>query len=107
MYPQNLLRKQVVNERKKQSLVCFTVLLTFIFYLVWVLLFDENGVVRFFELKARRTEVVSEVSELQKENVKLNEEITLLKENPFYMEKHAREDMNLSRPDEYIFIFDK
>jgi cell division protein FtsB len=107
MYPQNLLRKQVVNERKKQSLVCFTVLLMVIFYLAWVLLFDEDGVVRFFELKARRTDVIVEVAELQKENVKLNEEINLLKKNPFYIEKHAREDMNLSRPDEYIFIFDK
>ncbi|GMT46960.1 MAG: hypothetical protein IEMM0007_0526 [bacterium] len=107
MYPQNLLRKQVVNERKKQSLVCFTVLLMFIFYLAWVLLFDEDGIVRFFELKTRRTEVIMEVAELQKENVKLNEEISLLKKNPFYIEKHAREDMNLSRPDEYIFIFDK
>ncbi len=107
MYAQNLLRKQVVNERKKQSLVCFTVLLMFIFYLAWVLLFDENGVVRFFELKAKRTAVIVEVAELQKENVKLNKEITLLKKNPFYIEKHAREDMNLSRPDEYIFIFDK
>ncbi len=107
MYAQNLLRKQVVNERKKQSLVCFTVLLMFIFYLAWVLLFDEDGVVRFFELKAKRTAVIVEVAELQKDNVKLNKEITLLKKNPFYMEKHAREDMNLSRPDEYIFIFDK
>ncbi len=107
MYAQNLLRKQVVNERKKQSLVCFTVLLMFIFYLAWVLLFDEDGAVRFFELKAKRTAVIVEVAELQKDNVKLNKEITLLKKNPFYMEKHAREDMNLSRPDEYIFIFDK
>jgi len=107
MYPQNLLRKQVVNERKKQSIVCLTVLLISILYLVWTLLFDENGIVRLLELRERRTEVIEEVAELQKENVRLNKEITLLKEDPFYIEKHAREDMNLSRPDEYIFIFDK
>ncbi|NOZ25802.1 MAG: septum formation initiator family protein [Nitrospirae bacterium] len=107
MYPQNLLRKQVINERKKQSTVCVTLLLIFTLYLVWTLLFDENGVVRFFELKAKRTEVIAEIADLQKENVKLSEEITLLTENPFYIEKHAREEMNLSRPDEYIFIFDE
>ncbi len=107
MHPQNLLRKQVVNEKKKQSLVLVTILLFIVSCLLWVLLFDENGVVRFFELKKRRAEVIETVSELQKENIKLREEIGLLEENPFYIEKHAREDMNLSRPDEYIFIFDK
>ena len=107
MYPQNLLRKQVVNEKKKQSLVFYTIFFIIVFYLVWILVVDENGVVKFFELKKRRVEVIGEVAMLQKQNVKLKEEIRLLKEDPFYMERHAREELNLSRPDEYIFLFDK
>ncbi len=107
MYPQNLLRKQVVNERKKQATVCLTILLVLVLYFAWALLIDDNGIARLLELKKKRAEVIGEIAELQKENVKLNKEITLLKEDPFYIEKHAREEMNLSRPDEYVFIFEE
>jgi cell division protein FtsB len=107
MHQYHLLRKQVTNEKKKQRLVIFTCLVLVTLYLVWTLIFDNSGILRYHELKNKRTEILSEIIELQKKNVNLTEEIQLLKGDPFFMEKHAREDLNLSKPDEYIFIFDK
>ncbi len=107
MYKHNLLRRQVYNEKKKRSMVLLTFLLIFSLYLLWTLVFDENGVIRYYELKAQRDRLVAEIGTIQKENASIREEIKLMQKDPFYLEKKAREELNLSRPDEYIFVFEK
>ncbi len=107
MYPQNLLRRQVVEEKKKRTLGLFTGLTVVVVYLFWIFLFGEDGIIKFSELKKRRIEVMDDVARLQQQNIRLKEEIRLLEENGFAVERYAREELNLSRPDEYVFIFDK
>lgn len=107
MYPANLLRKQVREEKRRQRLVIYTFLLFITLYLIWTFIFDDSGYLRYRALKEKRGSLLAEIVELQKDNVNINEEIRLLKEESFYVEKQARENLNLSRPDEYVFIFDK
>lgn len=100
------LRKQIHLERKRNRIVIFTFLLLLIAYLGITLVFEENGLLKYLELKNKKIELLSEIKALQEENIKLKEEIELIKKDPFYIEKKAREELNLSRPDEYIFLFE-
>ena len=101
------LRWQVEQERKRRDLIFFLLTLSFLIYLGWVFFFDESGYLRYRQLLERRIELAAEIASLQEENKALRDEIELLENDPFYIEKHAREDLNLSRPDEYIFVFER
>jgi cell division protein FtsB len=106
MYKSHL-RWQVEQERRKRDLVFFLITLSLLIYLLWVFFLDESGYLRYSMLLQRRAQLAVEIADLQEETRSLRREVRLLRENPFYIEKHAREDLNLSRPEEYIFIFDE
>jgi len=106
MGPNNLLRKQVVSEIKKRRLIFFTFTLLFFFYLAISLIFGDMGFRKYIELNKRKAHLQNQIKEMEKENKELRSDIKLLKEDPFYKEKQAREDFGLSKPDEYIFRYD-
>jgi cell division protein FtsB len=105
--PVNLLRKQVVSEIRKRRLVYFTVILLSFVYLIINSIFGDMGILRYRELNKKKTYLETQVKEIKKENEQLGSEIKLLKEDPFYTEKYAREDFGLAKPDEYIFQYDR
>src|SRR4030042_6517243 len=105
--PINLLRKQVVSEIRKRRLVYFTIVLLSFVYLIINLIFGDMGLLRYRELNKKKTHLETQVTEIKMENEQLGSEIKLLKEDPFYTEKHAREDFGLAKPDEYIFRYDR
>ncbi|RMG72028.1 MAG: septum formation initiator family protein [Nitrospirae bacterium] len=105
MFQRNLLRKQVYSEKRKQSLVFLLFLIVVNLYLLWSLIFDDNGLFKYLRLKEKRVEIINEINLLERENSSLKKQIKRLKEDPYYMEKLAREQLNLSRPDEFVFIF--
>jgi cell division protein FtsB len=45
--------------------------------------------------------------EIERDNARIRSEITSIREDPYYKEKHAREDFGLAKPDEYIFQYDR
>jgi cell division protein FtsB len=102
----NLLRKQVVTEMKKRRLIFFTFVLVAFFYVAVSLIFDDMGLRKYMELNKRKVYLENQIKVIEKENKKLRSDTKLLKEDPFYKEKHAREDFGLARPDEYIFRYD-
>ncbi|MDI6890706.1 MAG: septum formation initiator family protein [Thermodesulfovibrionales bacterium] len=106
MVSNNLLRKQVVSEVKKRRLIFFTVILLGFIYLAISLIFGDMGLLRYVELNKKKAHLERQVKEMEKENEQLRSEIKSLKEDPFYKEKHAREEFGLARPDEYIFRYD-
>ncbi len=106
MFQRNLLRKQVYQEKRKQSIFIYFLLIVINLYLLWSLVFDDNGYFKYLNLKEKRLELTNEISLLEKENKQLKKQITQIQEDPFYMEKLAREQLNLSRPDELVFIFE-
>ncbi len=105
--PVNLLRKQVVSEIRKRRLIYFTVILLSFFYLIINLIFGDMGLLKYRELNKKKIRLETQVKEIKRENEQLASEIKLLKEDPFYTEKHAREDFGLAKPDEYIFQYDR
>jgi cell division protein FtsB len=48
-----------------------------------------------------------QITEMHQQNQQLRQQLNSLKEDPFYREKIAREEYGLSKPDEYIFQYDR
>ena len=105
--PVNLLRKQVISEIKKRRLIFFTVVLLSFLYLAISFAFGDMGFLRYKELRYKKAHLETQIHELSEENEHLRTQIKLIKEDPFYIEKHGREDLGLAKPDEYIFLYDR
>ena len=88
-----------VAEKKKNWGV---LLLAGIILLIWFFsLFGEKGVIKIIQLRRER-----DVSRIQTENKKLQEEIKRLREDPRYLESVARNDLGLIKDNEILFIFE-
>jgi cell division protein FtsB len=105
--PVNLLRKQVAIEVKKRRLIFFTIFLLSFLYLLISLIFGDMGLMRYREIHKKKVIMETQIKEMEQENEQLKSQLKLLKDDPFYKEKHAREDFGLAKPDEYIFQYDR
>jgi cell division protein FtsB len=105
--PVNLLRKQVASEVRKRKLIFYTVILLSFVYLFISLIFGDMGILRHRELSNTKVRLEKQIKEVAQENEQLRSHIKSMKEDPFYPEKHAREDFGLAKPDEYIFQYDR
>jgi cell division protein FtsB len=104
---QHLLRKQVKAEVKIRRYIAFTLLLLSLIYVTGSFVFGDTGFLRYFDLKKKQSELEQELNTIMDETFRLETTIKVLKEDDFYVEKHAREDFGLAGPDEYIFIYKK
>lgn len=107
MTSHNLLRKQVASEIKKRRLIFFTIICLSLFYFVISFTFGDSGLLKYRELRKKKSELAAEIQAIETRNNALKSELKLLKENPFYLEKYAREDFGMAKPDEYIFKYDQ
>lgn len=105
--PVNQLRKQVASERKKRKLILLTVVFLSFLYLLITLIFGDMGLLQCRDLFAKKMQLETQVKEIEQDNARIRSEITSIREDPFYKEKHAREDFGLARPEEYIFQYDR
>ena len=103
----NLLEKQVIAEAKKNRMIFFTIIVLSFFYLSISLIFGDMGLVKYFELKKTRKNLEQQIAEVHQQNEQLKLQLKSLKDDPFYREKLAREEYGLSKPDEYIFQYDR
>jgi cell division protein FtsB len=99
------LKEQVQRERKIRNLIFYSLIIPLILYLGMVLLFGDPGLIKYRALNNTKKSLEKEISQIEKENKLLQAQINSLKEDPFYIEKYAREEFGLARPDEYIFQF--
>lgn len=107
MSSSHLLRSQVRAEIKKRRHVVYTAILLTLIYIAFNILFSDTGLLRLGGLKQKRDALSAEVSAMKKDNARLQSAIKSYRENEYLIEKHAREDFNLSKPDEYVFVYDR
>jgi cell division protein FtsB len=107
MNSHKLLRRQVTSEIKKRRLVAVTLMLLSLLYLAVTLTFGSSGLIRYIELKDKKVQLGREIKGIEARNAHLRSDAKLLKEDPFYIEKHAREDFGMAKPDEYVFKFEE
>lgn len=106
MSAQSQLRRQVTTEIKRRQYVFYTITFSFLFYLVWVLVFGDSGLIRYRQLSGNMELLEQEVTEMQNDNARLSAFLDDYKKGDFLTEKHARENFGLAKPDEFIFIYE-
>jgi cell division protein FtsB len=102
--PRNL-RQQVTVERRRRSIIFFTIVTLAFFYMVITLVLGNMGFLKYTTLTKTKNRLDTEISTLDKENEALKTRVSALKDDNFYIEKYAREEYGLAKPDEFIFQF--
>lgn len=101
------LREQVAAEKKLRNFVFYSVATIILLYAATTLFFGDMGFIKFFHLNNTKKKLENELVQIEKQNKELKTQVKSLKEDPFYMEKRAREDYGLAQKDEYIFKFEE
>jgi cell division protein FtsB len=99
------LRQQVSHEQRRRTYIFFTCIAIALAYLCYNLIFGDMGLFKFLELRQNKSRLESEITRIDKENKALNVQVNSLKKDPYYIEKYAREEYGLAKPDEFIFQF--
>lgn len=101
----NVRRKQVDHRRKRRRLILLTFGVLSMIYLSFSLLFGENGLLRYIELKATRDRLLAETSAIEMQNREIKGQIETLENEPDLVEELARE-YGLTKEGELIFKFE-
>ena len=68
-------------------------------------MFGNMGLINYISLTKTKNGLDASIASLDKENKTLRTHVESLKKDNFYLEKYAREEYGLAKPDEYIFQF--
>ncbi len=68
-------------------------------------IFGDRGAIHLWRLRGEKEQMEEQNYRLQKENEALRQRITRLRSDDSYLEKIAREELNLVRPGEVIYRF--
>lgn len=78
--------------------------LTFLAFLIWITFFDQNNLLERHELSGRIRELEQQKIHYQEEIENNKQRIKELQSNPENLEKFAREQYLMKKPDEEIFV---
>jgi cell division protein FtsB len=99
------LRQQVAVERKRRTIIFFTIIIIGLIYIGIALLMGEISLIKYVDLINKKKGLEREIAVLETENKTLKTKVEELRIDPFYIEKHAREEYGLAKPEEFIFQF--
>jgi len=78
-----------------------------ILLLAVVTVVSERGAIHLWRLRGEKSRIDEQNYRLQKENEALRQRVSRIRDDNHYLEKLAREELNLVRPDEIIYRFPK
>lgn len=96
--------QQVRQNSKMRQLVYMTCGILLFFYLTFSLIFGDNGLLRYFELKLMRDGLLAETEVMEKQNDDIGNQVERLKNDPEVIEGLARE-YGLTKDGEMVFKF--
>jgi len=79
-------------------------ILLFNSFLLFQLIWGNNGLLRYHELKQTEARMQQQSDEVRRDNVRLSREIRLLKNSTAYIEKTIRSEMHYVQPNEIIYL---
>lgn len=107
MKAQTSLSSTVRAELRKMTLIWYTSAFLLLLFASGNILFGDNGYLKLRELEHKRTALSNEVEAVKLDNDRLRSSIKSMKENDFFLEKQAREELGYSKSDEYIILYDR
>ncbi|MEX0649308.1 MAG: septum formation initiator family protein [Balneolaceae bacterium] len=73
------------------------------FVIIWFLFIDNYSLLTRFQLDRQKTELIERTEELKNETAELEHKIKDLEDNPDLLEKIAREEYGMRKPDETVY----
>jgi len=101
------LRHQITGEQRRRTYIFFACVAVAMAYLSYNLVFGDMGLIKYMQLKKNKGRLETEISQVGKENKALGEQVNSLKKDPYFIEKYAREEYGMAKPDEFIFQYKK
>jgi len=98
------LKKKKNDDTFLKSRGLIILILMFIFILVLTFFFGDSGIIEILRSKDKIAELRSDIEELEKKKIVLEQEIRKLKKNPLALEKKAREKLWLMKKNEKVII---
>ena len=92
---------------KFKKIIGYLIFLFLIIIILLFILFGENGLKLWFDLKSENNLLIKDLSKLELEQKKLSDNIDNLKEKSFYTEQIARENLQMANPKDHIFLIIK
>jgi cell division protein FtsB len=89
--------------KKLKAKIQVLLLIFFIFLIAYWTIFGDNGILKLRKIEQENEQVKAASEKIKTENERLKKEIKLLREDKKYVEKVAREDLGMTRKDEFIF----
>lgn len=65
----------------------------------------EMGVVKYYRMRAQYIAVQENIAKLRQDNVRLRKDVHLLKNDPDYLERLARDKLGFARPGEIVYYY--
>ncbi len=92
-----------MKKNKNSKGVLYIIYFVVILFLILFLLFNENGLLKYFSLKQKVNEIENEIKSTQSQIENHNKEIDSLKNSELKIEQVAREKYNMHKTDEKAF----
>ncbi|MEX0801893.1 MAG: septum formation initiator family protein [Candidatus Binatia bacterium] len=73
--------------------------------LVTVTIVGERGAIHLWRLRGEKSKIDEQNYRLQKENEALRQRVSRIRYDNYYLEKLAREELNMVRPGEVVYRF--
>ncbi len=96
--------RNISKKTQKIDLIMYSITLLFSLYIAFVLFFSDRNLKNLIAKEKELKNLKAKEAELLKLEAKLKEDIKNIKEDRFYVEKLARENLGLMKKDEVIFI---
>lgn len=74
-------------------------------FILFFTVFGERGLLRIYEMRKEKGRIDLKSNELKAENEQLRLEIASLHNDPRYLERIARKDLGLVKPNEIVYQF--
>lgn len=74
-------------------------------FILFFTVFGERGLLRIYEMRQEKQRIDGKVTELKRENENIRLEIASLHTDRRYLERIARKDLGLVKPNEIIYQF--
>lgn len=88
-----------------RSLLYKLILSGFLVFAVYFFLWGEFGIVRHYHVQQELYQKQQELLVLKKDLKGIEQELEKWKNDPFYLEKMAREELGMGRKDEVVYIY--
>ena len=96
--------RNIAKRTQKIDLIMYSITLVFSLYIAFVLFFSDKNLKNLVEKEKELEYLKAKETELLKIEAQLKKDIENLKEDNFYVEKIARENLGLIKKDEVVFI---